>query len=82
MPIPNKHVAKMKELQSASPDLQDRKWNAGFIYVVYSCSMLNKMEEEHAVSIFMYYGMNTGKISGTIKNSIHVQLFMPYVLKL
>ena len=62
--------------------VSDKKWNVAYIHVVYSCSMLNKMEEEHALSIFMCYGMNTGKISGTIKNSIHVQLFMPYVLKL
>ena len=31
--------------------------NVAYIHVVYSCSMLDKVEEEHALSIFMCYGM-------------------------
>ena len=39
-----------------SPDLfsggmfvSDKKWNVAYIHVVYSCSMPDKVEEEHAL---------------------------------
>ena len=54
-------VRESPDLCSGGMFVSDMKWNVAYIHVVYSC---DKVEEEHALTVFMCYWVNICCVRG------------------